>query len=120
MNRTLVCRTATVCFCCFALYQAAHADYSVRDTGAWPASWPKELDPLRKQARTLEGPMVLNQHFAIHFPSREQFEAAWPHLQKVRTQGVPIKPSRGRNFSLGDQPKPAGVVIHAPPAGEAA
>ena len=120
MNRTFVCHTAMVVFCCFAFDRPAYAEYTVRDSGTWPATWPKELEPLRKQARTLEGPKVMYQHFAIRFTTREQFEAAWPHLLKVRSKGVPITLSRGSNFFLGEQPKPAGVVIHAPPAGEAA
>ena len=44
---------------------SAHADYSVADKGTWPNSWPKELEPLRKQARTLEGPLGPHQHYAI-------------------------------------------------------
>src|SRR5687768_13228127 len=96
MNRTFVCLAAIVVLCCcFAFYKAAYADYSVTDSGTWPATWPKELEPLRKQARTLEGPTVMYQHFAVRFTTREQFEAAWPHLLKVRSKGVPITLSRG-------------------------
>jgi hypothetical protein len=92
-----------------------NADYSVSDKGAWPKSWPKELGPLRKQARTLEGPLVLFRHHEIPFTKREEFETAWPHLLKVKSKGAPIflvrAPKKG--FS---QVKPAGVFIHSPPA----
>jgi hypothetical protein len=117
MNRTLVSLAAIACCCTW--YHVARADYGVIDKGTWPASWPKELEPLRTQARTLEGPLVLNQHFAIRFTTREQFEAAWPHLLKVRNKGTPIALMRGPNFFLGDGAK-AGVIVHAPPAGEPA
>jgi len=32
-----------------------YAAYMIADKGMWPESWPKELEPLRKQARTYEG-----------------------------------------------------------------
>jgi hypothetical protein len=45
---------AAITFCAAGF---AYADYSVWDKGMWPESWPKELEPLRKQSRTLEGPV---------------------------------------------------------------
>ena len=48
---------AAIAFCAAG---SAYAIYEVYDRGAWPQSWPKELEPLRKQARTLVGPEVLN------------------------------------------------------------
>ena len=58
----------------FVACSAAHAMCLVWDKGAWPGTWPKELEPLRKQARTYEGPMVANRHYLIPFrtasPSR--------------------------------------------------
>lgn len=91
------------------------ADYSVWDKGAWPKSWPAELELLRKQARTLEGPLILFRHYLITFTDRDVFEAAWPHLLKVKTKGAPIFLVRGPKtdfFAV----KPAGVYIHAPPS----
>ena len=96
----------------------ATADYGVRDEGSWPATWPKELDGLRAQSRTLEGPRVLLLHYAIPFAKREEFETSWPHLLKVKSPGAPIVLTRGTNFWLGDKSK-AGVCIHTPPGGEA-
>jgi hypothetical protein len=92
---------------------SAFADYSVSKEGTWPNTWPKELEPLRKQARTLVGPLVEYQHFAIPFSKRDEFEAAWPHLLAVRTKGTSIVLVRGPNFFLGGAS--AGVVVHAPP-----
>ena len=94
---------------------AVRADYGVVDSGTWPNNWPKELEPLRKQARTLEGPLAPDQHYAITFTKREDFEAAWPHLLKVKNKGTSLVLVRGPNFFLGGQAK-AGVVIHSPAA----
>jgi hypothetical protein len=101
---------------CFALCSTANALYTVSFTGDWPKTWPKELESLRNQSRTLVGPEVLNRHYAIRFDKREEFEAAWPHLLKVKTKGAPIILVRGTNFFLGDNSK-AGVVVHSPPEG---
>ena len=95
-----------------------YADYGVEDRGAWPESWPKELEPLRKQSRTLEGPLQPLLHYAIPFTKREEFEAAWPHLLSIKTKGAPVVLRRGPSFWLGDG-KAAGVCVHTPPEGQA-
>ena len=102
----------------FSLVSSVHADYSVTDHGTWPKSWPKELEPLRKQARTFEGPRQPYQNYAVAFTTRDEFESAWPQLLKVKTTGAPIVLKRGPSFWLGDK-STAGVCIHTPPAGEA-
>src|SRR5205085_7630343 len=66
----------------------AYALYEVSFKGEWPNTWPKELEPLRKQSRTLVGPEVENRHFAIPFAKREEFESAWPHILKVKSKGA--------------------------------
>jgi hypothetical protein len=110
MHRAITIVAALVLFSPIIL----NADYGVQDRG----SWPQELEGLRKQSRTLEGPLVLLLHHAIPFTDREQFEASWPHLLKVKSPGAPLVLRRGRSFWLGDESK-AGVCIHTPPAGEA-
>jgi hypothetical protein len=95
-----------------------YADYTVQKRGSWPDSWPRELDGLREQSRTLEGPLMPLLHYAIPFQKREAFESAWPHLLKVKSRGAPIVLRRGASFWLGDEGK-AGVCIHTPPVGEA-
>ena len=99
------------------LCSAAHALYTVSDTGDWPKSWPRQLEPLRKQARTMMGPTVHQRHYGIRFTGREQFEAAWPRLLKVKTKGAPIFLVRGPSFFLGDGVK-AGVIVRSPPEGQ--
>ena len=93
-------------------------DYLVHDTGTWPKDWPKELEPLRKQSRTLVGPEVLQRHYAIRFTKREEFESAWLHILKVKSKGAPLFLVRGPNFFLGEDGR-TGVVVHCPPEGEA-
>ncbi len=109
-------RVVTVLAVLFAVVvPSLMADYTVENRGAWPETWPKELDALRDQARTLEGPLRPALHYAITFKSRDDFEAAWPHLLKVKSQGAPIVLRRGANFFLGGGE--AGVCIHTPPEG---
>ena len=112
MKRTTVLLIA-IALC--AVCSTAYALYLVEERGAWPKTWPKELDSVRKQARTLEGPKQLFRLYEIPFTNREEFEAAWPHFLTVKTQGAPIilvrAPKEGF-FSV----KPAGIFIHSPPA----
>lgn len=92
----------------------AFAVYSVSNEGTWPKSWPKELEPLRKQAKTLVGPMVPNCHYIIPFTKREEFEAAWPHILEVKSKGAPIILVCGPKMDFFEV-QPAGVLIHTPP-----
>ena len=113
MPRTI---TSITVLTLLAAASTAYALYSVANTGQWPKSWPKEMEPLRKQARTLVGPQLAFQHFAVRFKDRDDFEAAWPHMLKVKSKGAPIFLVRGPNFFLGKNQ--AGVVIHCPPEGQ--
>jgi len=93
------------------------AEYGVWDKGVWPETWPKELEALRPQAKTYEGPRRLTRLYLIPFTKREEFEAAWPHLLKVKTKGAPIFLVRGPRtdfFAL----QPAGVMVVTPPVAE--
>jgi hypothetical protein len=113
MQRTLiVLAVGILCLSC-----PLHADYLVQDRGVWPDTWPEELESLREHARTLEGPLLPLLHYAIPFTQRDEFEAAWPHLLKVKTPGTPIILRRGPSFWLRDGAI-AGVCIHTPPEGE--
>ncbi len=114
MKRTAVIFVAIV----LSLVSSVDADYTWTDTGTWPKSWPAELEPLRKQSRTFEGPTLPLLHHAIPFTKRDEFESAWPHLLKIKSQGAPIVLRRGPSFWLGDKAT-AGVCVHTPPAGEA-
>lgn len=114
MKRSIAFLAAVAC----CMVGFVFADYSVSDQGTWPKSWPKELEPLRKQARTYEGPKVLFLRYLIPFTKREEFESAWPHLLKVKTKGAPVFLVRGPKTDFFPI-KPAGVLIHSPPADSA-
>ena len=115
-------RTAVIFFALvLSLVSSVDADYTVTDQGTWPKSWPAELEPLRKQARTFEDPLESlppSQHHAIPFTKRDEFESAWPHLMKIKSKGAPIVLRRGPSFWLGGKAT-AGVCVHTPPVGEA-
>ena len=115
-TRTALLIAAAVCAVC----STAYALYDVVDRGIWPKTWPAELEPLREQSRTSVGPLApyMNQHYAIRFTNREEFESAWPHLLKVKSEGAPVFLVRGPSFSLGEDN--TGVVVHSPPADQAA
>jgi hypothetical protein len=100
-----------------AVGSAVYALYGVSNEGTWPKSWPKELESLRNQARTLVGPEAPFEHYQIPFTNREEFESAWPHLLKVKSKGAPIILVRGPKTDFMEI-KPAGVLIHSPPAGQ--
>ena len=112
MNRTAVCLAVVALL---GLSSAALALYSVADEGLWPKDWPGELEPLRKQSRTLAGPLVEQLHYEIGFTKREDFEAAWPHLLGVKSKGAPVILVRTPGTKVFDLK--AGVIVHCPPAG---
>jgi hypothetical protein len=114
MKRTIAL-LAAIAFC--AVCSAVYAIYEVTDEGTWPESWPKELEPLRKQASTFVGPVFAQSHYKIPFTKREEFESAFPHLLKVKSKGAPIILVRGPRTDFFEV-KPAGVLIHSPPAGQ--
>ena len=127
MKRALAILTAVTAFATFPLHaEDDHAvgdykDYAIRQGGAWPTHWPKELDPLRSQ-RAPSGPAsntfwrskVPKIHFGIQFTTREEFEAAWPHLLKVKSKGAPIVLRSGPSYWLGGASQ--GVCVHQQPA----
>jgi len=110
MKRT----TAFLAVIAFCAVGPAYAIWSVSDTGTWPKSWPEELEPLRKQSRSLTGGMLNLTRYEIPFANREGFEAAWPHILKVKSKGAPVILVGAPDARLGT-PINAGVRIYAPP-----
>lgn len=109
MKRTFAVLVGIIC--CGVSFVSA--DYAVEDRGTWPESWPKELEPLRKQSRTFEGPLQPYLHYQIPFTKREEFEAAWPHILKVKSKGGQLILVKAPYTRLGRIN--AGVFIHTPP-----
>lgn len=95
----------------------AWGEWTVSDTGAWPRSWPKELEPLRRQASTIQGGLLELPVHCIPFADRNAFEEAWPHLLKVKTAGAPIILVRSPKSHWHFGQMRAGVLIHCPPGG---
>lgn len=113
--KTTTSFTAAIAVC--AVCSTATAIWGVSDTGAWPETWPKELEPLRKQSSTIRGSALDLVIHRIPFAQRDQFEAAWPELLKVKTKGAPVILIRspGSHWHFGETK--AGVLIHCPPGG---
>jgi hypothetical protein len=111
MKRTTAFLAAIVCC---AACSTVYALYEVTDGGTWPKTWPEELEPLRKQARTLTGPIFAQPHYEIPFTKREDFESVWTHLLKVKSKGAPVILVRAPDARLGMQLN-AGVRIWSPP-----
>lgn len=64
----------------------------VHKTGMWPDSWPKELEPYRKQAKTLEiGAGNQENVYEIRFENREEFEKLWPIILKLKDKKAPLR-----------------------------
>lgn len=129
MQRALAILTAVAALATFPLCaeddSAAKGPeaYTLHQGGAWPESWPKELDPLRhyfapsgRLTWTFQRPGEPLVHYGIKFTTREEFEAAWPHLLKVKSNDAPIILRRGPSHWLGGAWH--GVCIHTPAAGK--
>src|SRR4051794_1237362 len=94
----------------------ALASTMIVSRGLWPETWPKELEALRSKATTLRVHMGSEENvYEIPFESREEFEAAWPHILSLRSKGSPIslQPGPVRYSSLPPTVK-AGVLILGP------
>ena len=80
--------------------------------GKWPKSWPKELEPLRKEAWTWEHGFG-GMSYDIPFATREEFEAAWPHILTLKAKDARIYLLRGDHLRVGEG-KSAGVRVCPP------
>ncbi len=102
-------------FALFAMVpgQTSFGDWGVSKGGHWPESWPKPLEPLREQATTLQGGLLNITLYDIPFDDRDSFEAAWPQLLRVKTEGAPLVLKASPYASLGRIE--AGVRIRCPP-----
>ena len=85
-NQVIVYTTAMVLLSSLGL-----ALVGIFDEGRWPDSWPKELEPYRVQAKTIQV-MTLSQSttYEIFFKERENFEKAWPHILSLKSKGAPL------------------------------
>ena len=112
MNNKVVCIALIAC-CAMAFM--CYAEDVTTDKGIWPKGWPQELEPLRKQSRTVRSGLAELITYEIPFAKRQKFESAWPHLLTIKSKGAPILLLRGPNKDLGTQIN-AGVRINCPPS----
>jgi hypothetical protein len=69
------------------LSPATFAVTRIEETGRWPQSWPKELEPLRQNARTIcTATMIHEDIYEIHFKDRDTFERSWPILLGLKSK----------------------------------
>jgi hypothetical protein len=101
---------------------AAFAITMVSIEGTWPQSWPKELEPLRKDARTyvVANGLVENIH-EIHFKDRDVFERAWLILVALKSKGgtltlCKVEGTRPKQEILFSNDVPS-IRIYSPPSG---
>jgi hypothetical protein len=108
----LVVMTVLLSSLCFALVM-------ISNTGTWPDSWPKELEPYRKQARTLGVAHGIQETaHEIPFDNREDFEKAWPHILTLKSTGAPLILERSPStYSVSGSTTKAGVRILCPSGG---
>jgi len=111
MKKTIAVLAAIAC--CAAA--CAYAEFSCWDTGTWPPSWPRELEPLRKQSRSIQGGKFDLIAHHLPFGNREEFESAWPHLLAMKTPGAPIVLVRSPSSHWHFGETAAGVFLNCPP-----
>ena len=64
----------------------------VHETGRWPDSWPKELEPYRKQAETRSSSIPYSENvYEIRFENRQEFEKLWPTILKLKDKRAPLR-----------------------------
>lgn len=92
---------------------------SVSNTGTWPESWPKELEPFHNQAKTYDVAHGIQETVhEIPFDSQEYFEIAWPHILTLKSAGgVLILEKSPSTYSISGSTADAGVRILCPSGG---
>ena len=110
MNRKTLAFLAAIACCAVG---TAYALYAVSNEGTWPKSWPKELEPLRKEAWTWEHGFG-GMSYDIPFATREEFEAAWPHILTLKTKDARIYLLRGSHLRVAEGKSGAGVRVVPP------
>lgn len=98
---------------CFALVMTV-------SEGTWPDSWPKELEALRDQARTVDVAHGIQETvYEIPFENREAFEEAWPHILSLKSVGAPLILAKSPSaYGVSGTTALAGVRILCPVGGE--
>jgi len=123
VNRRLLVRTVLAGLLTALLLAPSLAAVYYDDAGRWPADWPDELEPYRNQAKTMGVATGLQMTvYEIPFGTAEEFEAVWPAILSVKSEGGTLTLRRigaqekDWSFAIKDQPC---VRIYAPADGYA-
>jgi hypothetical protein len=102
----------------FGITSLCYSLVMTQNTGNWPDLWPKELEQLRSQARTIKFAAGTQEDiYEISFSDRKQFETFWLVILKVKSPQAPLRLSRlspKEPNSLLSNAHPV-VRIYAPP-----
>ena len=100
----------------FLNYPTAPMEIIDSETGAWPKTWPTELEPLRKQSVSGRGGQVMNPFHRIRFKKddRQSFETAWPHITSLKSEGTTLTLIDAKRYFTNDDGYVAGVTICPP------
>jgi hypothetical protein len=102
---------------------SAWALVMVSQQGNWPTDWPAELEPLRKQAKSIAVATGVQQDIhQILFRNRAEFERAWPVILKLKAPNAPItlystNTPAPKSWGSDLDNEHASVRIYAPPEG---
>ena len=94
---------------------STYALWEIALEGRWPKDWPTELEPLRKQSRTLYHTQQ-GSTYEIYFASRDKFESAWPYILSLKSKESPLILLRSPSTFVGATTE-AGVRILSPSTG---
>jgi hypothetical protein len=98
-TKTIWIFCAMIIFLCSTLCLALVITH---EEGMWPASWPKALEPYRKQASTIEvGTGIQEDVHEIRFKNREEFEKLWPAILELKNKRAPLRLRSIEPFSQG-------------------
>lgn len=91
----------------------------INPKGTWPASWPKELEPLRDRATTVRVSHGIQETvYEIPFTNREEFERVWPYILTLKSKGAPLILEKAPStYSVSGSTMPAGVRVLWPSDG---
>lgn len=92
---------------------------AIVERGEWPDTWPKELEPYRDQAKTVQvGHGIHERVYEIRFTDREDFEKAWPHILAVKSKGAPLSLKGGPFwYDVSGSQVASGVMVLSPSLG---
>lgn len=63
----------------------------IHPKGAWPDTWPKELERYRDNAKSIDVAHGIHEWVhEIQFSERSEFEKAWPHILNLKSKGAPL------------------------------